>query len=374
VIDNRQLVRITRATAFTIVDILRHPTVLYHCRICKAAGQQVYGPLQCRDCLNDKAGPEGQERLCSDHASVVPGRLDAYCPEHKPHCKCKLACIHEATFYCDHCNNLFGNHFRHPHLTETESNKWYCYNCHRSLFSPCVTCWQQGKEKSLGKLSCAYNTQETKNPCDVWLCREHAQQWKIWGPHHQGITLCEEHKKRLRVTALTDVLTMLITARPPQGHYFRLTNAFRLRRILNRNRDQALTLEEIATALQKLSPVAATWDRRAQKLYDEIKQAIAGALEKQATLFEQVKTFYRKEAGYLVADAIAHLTIVDRFSNLDQQGRFKEQFLINLYLQSDEAGQYIGRNHNRIEQLKQHFNFIVVKFYDVRGQTLVLLK
>lgn len=371
VVDNRQLVRITRATTFAIVDILRQPTVRYQCRACKALGNLVYGPLQCRECLNDKNLPEGFERLCSIHASFVPGRLDAYCSEHIPHCSCTPTCSYEATFYCDHCNRPFGEHHRHPHPREATGNKWYCYNCRRTLFSPCVACWREGKQESLGKLSCAYITQATKNPCDVWLCREHAQQWKIWGPHHEGITLCEEHKKRLRATSLSDVLTMMILARPPQGRYFRLTNAFRLRRILNRNRDQDLTLEEIASALQQLAPAATTWGRRAQTLYAEIKQAIARALEKQIILLKEVKAFYQKEAGNLVAEDIANLTIVDRFLTEDAH---TEQIIIDLYLTSDEAGQYIGRNHNRIKQLKQHFNFIAVKLYDIRGGTPLLLE
>src|SRR5438128_1929141 len=51
--------QVDTATAFSIIDIIRNPKLIYRCRVCGG-----YGPLRCNRCV-DENRPEGQERLCT---------------------------------------------------------------------------------------------------------------------------------------------------------------------------------------------------------------------------------------------------------------------------------------------------------------------
>jgi hypothetical protein len=366
-VDNQNRKVVTANTHFRIVDVLRNPTLLYRCRVCKS-----YGPFRCAECV--KRLPEGEERLCSKPscAHFIQNRLTAYCPEHIPRCKCSTMCKNKATFMCEHCRKLFGDHFRHQHPQNKDIE--YCRNCYSSLFEECAVCKQLGSTHNLGKLRCAFKSQSMADPCGEPLCWEHGFQWKIWGPHNRGITFCERHKPLVCNTDPVDVLRMMITAPPPQqARSFSLANAFRLRRMLNRNRAAPLSFEQIGQALHALSREATSWERPAAQRYSETVRAFDRTLQnlprKQEELLAQIRAFYEHTIGKETMQAIVTLNIVDRYVRPGQP----DSFHIALYLNTSNKGPYIGRGGDIIKQLQAQLHLSRLDFWDATGRTPVRL-
>ncbi|MCX6580007.1 MAG: hypothetical protein NT166_07465 [Candidatus Aminicenantes bacterium] len=345
VVDAHGLKQVEPDTPFRIIDLLRSPKLLYRCRVCDE-----YGPLRCTEC--EKAGRE--TRLCSAHAHTIKNELKAYCVEHIPRCECRSSCNEKATFRCRRCHKLYGDHVHryHPH----DNNVDYCQLCYRILFERC----SHPDCRNLGRSKCAFQTREMKDPCGKPLCAEHSYQWKIWGAHNRGVTLCEHHKNSLRCTDPADLLFMMLIAKAPfvhRGKLHSLPNPFRLRRIINRNRMSGLSFDQISYAINSMGNQVSNWGRRAEGNYrflsKTFNETTRGLSNTEETLLAQVKAIYQNASGWDAAQQITGLEITDRFFKPGQQPRYR----VNLYLVSNaNKGLLIGRGGSAIKQVSQSLN------------------
>ncbi len=351
VVENYGLEQVQSNTPFVIIDVLRNPTLLYRCRKCKN-----YGPFRCIDCLRQENHEgqeqqlEGRERLCSEHAYSITNRMRVYCIEHRPGCACpNPSCPYNANFYCARCHRYFHEHHIVPHPTDKDVE--YCDDCYQALFSPCALCPPETKLNSrhLGRLQCYFRTHDMQNTCSTRLCWTHGQQWKIWGPHCRGITLCESHKRELRRLQPIDLLAMMITARPPkQGQSFELTNVFHLRHVLNRDRKVPLTFGQIDQALQALAPYASSWKRTDDRQrFEQIHQAIKGILQEENRLLQAIRAFYGARIGYFAAQEIVSVHIMRNMASASQVARY----VIDLQVGDNEKGLFIGHGGYLLKKL-----------------------
>lgn len=344
-VDTHGITHIQPDTPFQIIDLLRSPKLLYRCQVCDE-----YGPLRCTEC--EKSGRE--TRLCAAHAHTIKNELKAYCSEHIPGCECRSSCSEKATFRCRRCHKLYGNHVHrfHPH----DKNVDYCQLCYRILFERCshTGC------KHLGRSKCAYQTREMPGPCSKPLCAEHSFQWKIWGPHNRGVTLCKEHKDLLGTTDPADLLFMMLNAKAPyvrRGIRGSLPNPFRLRRIINRNRGTKLSFDEISNAINFLENQVSDWGRRAQNNYrflsNKFNDTTRGLSSIEENLLAQVKDIYQTTSGLNAARQITGLEITDRFFKPGQPPCYR----VSLYLVNNaNKGLIIGRGGSTINQVCQSLN------------------
>lgn len=199
-------------------------------------------------------------------------------------------------------------------------------------------------------------------PCGTPLCAEHSFQWKIWGPHNRGVTLCEQHKRVLGGTDPADLLYMMLTAKAPiarRGKQQSLPNPFRLRRIINRNRDENLTFDQLGRSIRQIEQQVPTWGNRAQnsyrymvKTFFETTNGLSGI---EVDLLRQVRAFYEQNVGWDVAQLIIALEIVDKFFKPGQPARYR----VRLRLNTENKGPFIGRRGATINQLRNSLNLDV---------------
>jgi hypothetical protein len=358
VVDAQGQTKVTPDTIFHITDIVRNPQLVYRCRTCNK-----YGPFRCMDCMDTR--PRGQERLCSTHAKFVEGRWRAYCDAHLPACRCFSWCKDTATFCCEHCNGFYGEHYRtsHPHDKTID----YCKKCYDRLFGHCSVCLTEGRSESLGTLRCAFKSREMAYPCGEALCWKHALQWRIWGPHQHGITLCERHKQLIRNSDPKDVLTMMITTRSPRsrrGKSFSLANLYRLRRLLNRDRTGPLSFEEIVETLHALSRQSEAWDKYAQQRYKDIVNSCDKMLQeipiRQNEMLAKVREYYWDGVNKKAAQAIAWLTIEDRYVRPGQP----DLFFLAVHLNTPSKRPYIGIGGDIIKRIESQLG-ARLEFWDI---------
>ncbi len=344
VVDAHDVTLVEPDATFQIVDVLRSPKLLYRCSVC---GE--YGPLRCVECEKENH----ETRLCSVHAHQIKDELRAYCPEHIPKCNCRSGCSEDATFRCQRCRRLFGEHVHRHHPNDPTVD--YCRRCYRILFEQCSApgCHHLGKSK------CAYQTRDMEEPCGKPLCAEHSYQWKIWGPHNRGVTLCEHHKRLLGSTDPADLLFMMLTARAPyarRGRRRSLPNPFRLRRIINRNRVTGLTFDQLGHVLRSLESQVSDWGRRAERNYRYMSrryyETTDGLSDVEADLLQRVKDFYQRTVGWSAAQQIAGLEITDRYYKPGQPPRYR----VRLYLNTTNKGPFIGRRGSTINHLRTLLN------------------
>lgn len=347
VLDTHGISEVKADTTFQIVDLLRSSKLVYRCRVC-----DTYGPLRCVTC--EKEGSE--TRLCSTHAYTIKDELSAYCSVHIPKCSCQSGCTKDATFRCRRCHKLFGEHFYRQHPNDTTVD--YCQLCYRILFERCeiANCGRLGKSK------CAYQTRNMSSSCGKPLCAEHSYQWKIWGPHNRGVTLCEHHSKLLGATEPADLLFMMLTAKAPyvrRGKRQSLPNPFRLRRIINSNRSTKLTFDQLGYGLQSLDNQVSNWGQEASKNYQYMSkqyfETTRGLSDAEADLLTRVRAFYERTVGWDVSRQITSLEIIDRYFKPGQP----PQYRVKLYLNSSNKGPFIGRSGSNINQLRSSFNIEV---------------
>lgn len=350
VVDAHNVIQVGSDTAFKIIDVLRSPQLVYRCRDCGK-----YGPLRCNQC-KDQGRPE---RLCSKCARMIKDELSAYCSEHIPKCNCQPKCTEDSTFRCRRCRKLFGEHVirQNPHDLDTD----YCLFCYRILFERCSVCESLGDFR-LGKSKCAYHTREMENACSKPLCWAHSYQWKIWGPHNRGVTLCERHKQILGSTDPADLLFMMLTARPPyirRGKRQSLPNPFRLRRIINRNRTTPLTFDQLNYVSKSLERRVSDWGRHAENNYrymmKSFNEIVGGLPSAEANLLTQVRAFYQQTVGSDAAQQITGVEIIDRFSKPGQSSRYR----VYLHLNTANKGIFIGRGGATINLLCSRLNIEV---------------
>ncbi len=343
----RGVARAQADTVFRIVDVVRLPRLLYRCAVCNE-----YGPLRCVVCDETKR----DTRLCSIHAHTIKDELKAYCPEHLPRCECQAGCAATALFRCRRCHRLFGDHYHRQHPNDTTVD--YCHACYRALFERCVGpgC------RNLGRAKCAFQTQAMSQPCGKPLCPEHSFQWKIWGPHNRGVTVCEQHKNLIPTTDAANLLFMMLHARPPYARRDRrasLPNPFRLRRILNRNRPAALSFSQIGQSLRSLEGPAAGWHKRVSENYRYFAKNYfdtAGNLGAQeAILLTQIRDFYSRAVGWSASQQIAGLEITDCYYKPGQPPRYR----VRVLLSAASKGPFIGSGGATINRLRQELNLEV---------------
>lgn len=359
VVDAQGQTRVTPDTSFHIVDIVRNPWLIYRCRVCRD-----YGPFRCMDCVKAER-PRGEERLCSKHAKFIEGRWSAYCDEHIRQCHCFSLCKDIATFCCEHCNGFYGEHYRtsHPHDKTID----YCKKCYDRLFGHCSVCEKEGEHDSLGTLRCAFKTQDMTYPCGAALCWKHALQWKIWGAHSHGVTLCEHHKRLMRNSEPADVLTMMITTRPPRsrrGRNFSLANLYRLHRLLNRDRAEPLSFEQVVQTLHTLSVQSMTWDKHAQQRYSDIVRACEKTMQKllnlQSEFLAKIREYYWDTVGEKAARSIAWLSIEERYASSDQPAFL----IVAVHLNTTSKRPYIGPGGETVKRIEAQLG-ARLEFWDV---------
>jgi hypothetical protein len=204
-------------------------------------------------------------------------------------------------------------------------------------------------------------------PCGEALCWKHALQWKIWGPHQHGITLCEHHKRLIRNSNPKDVLAMMITTRPPRsrhGKSFSLANLYRLRRLLNRDRTESLSFEAIVETLHALSEQSKAWDKYAQQRYKEFVNSCDKTLQeipiRQNEMLAKIREYYWDEVGKKTAQAIAWLTIEDRYVRPGQPDLF---FLV-VQLTIPSKRPYIGIGGETVKRIESQLS-ARLDFWDI---------
>jgi hypothetical protein len=348
VVDAANVARVEANTAFNIVDMLRSPRLLHACQKCGK-----HGPLRCAQCVNEHR-PEGQTWLCADCAYFIKNEPAAYCPKHIPRCSCRSGCKDPAFFSCHTCKKLYGKHKlkAHPHNAAID----YCETCYQNLFSLCSVCSKQHKS-TLGKSRCAFRMRTVEKACGLQLCWEHSFQWKIWGPNNRGLVLCAQHKQRLGNSDLTDLLFMMLVTPPPERTQYRsLFNAYRIRRIINRNRTTPVSFTQLQHTLATISNDIKKCDLETRRRYDEMvksfHETISALPRKEQELVQQVKAFYQQKLGKEAATQIARLEIKDCFFKPGEPPRYKVEISLN----GASKWRYIGSNGALVNVLQSQLN------------------
>jgi hypothetical protein len=361
IVDAAGVMQIEKQTNISIVDVLRDPKLLYLCQVCNE-----YGPLRCVKCLSENT-PRGQERLCSDHAHFIKDEFTVFCPRHIPTCECRLEnCQRPADFRCAHCRRLFssqrehGIHKTHPHDHDID----YCKYCYHLLFDPCQVCEAEGRT-NLGKSYCAFTTRLGQEPCARRLCGDHSFQWKIWGAHNSGVTLCDEHRRQLGEADPANLLYMMLAAAPPRrARYQPFVDIFYTLRILNRNRDRKaarLSPRDLERALNRLAQQTIVGESVAQEKHYEsnyekflhvFQQTNEKIQQKEQEILTQVKAFYARKIGLGAVIAIDNVEIIERLSRAGQP----EQYHVRIHLGTENKGPFIGPGGSIVKDLQAQCN------------------
>ena len=240
----------------------------------------------------------------------------------------------------------------HPHNKDID----YCAYCYQDLFGLCSVCSTQHKSV-LGKSHCAFRTRTVEKTCNLQLCWEHSFQWKIWGPNNRGLVLCNQHKQRLENTDPADLLFMMLVTPPPERTQYRsLFNAYRIRRIINRNRATPVSFEQLQRTLASIGNEIKKCDAETKRRYDEMvksfNETINSLPRKQQELLRQVKEFYQQTVGKDASTNITRLEIKDCFFKPDEPPRYKVQ----IYLNNPGKKRYIGPEGTVVNNLQSRLN------------------
>jgi hypothetical protein len=191
-------------------------------------------------------------------------------------------------------------------------------------------------------------------------CTDHSYQWKIWGPHNRGISLCEKHKKILGASDPADLIYLIVTAKAPiekRGRYQSLPNPFRLRRMINRNRPIPLTFAQLELSIKSLQPASSKWGNFAQKNYnfinDTFSKTVSSLDRLERDLLVQIKAFYQKRIDSNAASQIAGLQIEDRYSRPGEKPKYSVRLKI---ADGKEIGRLIGKGGVHINELCKLLN------------------
>lgn len=331
---------------FLITNVFQNPTVLYTCKECNE-----YGPLRCKDCEDEK----NPNRLCSNHALSIDDELRFYCKHHIPTCS-QTHCYQAATFRCQKCYNLFCKNEQRKHPNDEYID--YCSNCYTFLFERC-------SEKScnrVGRTKCEFSYLNVNiEVCKEPLCTEHSFQWKLWGGHNRGITLCQKHRDELKNTSLKDLLNIIITAKPPfekRGKLYSLPKAFKLRRLINSQKQQPVSFQEIEHALNRLEGEAEVrqWTVRNRHDFQFMKSRFIedtqGLPDKEKELLTKIWNFYKLKLDHRnqhMLYYIKRVEIADVFFKNQ-----KNQYTVKLHLAAEaQRGIFIGAGGKFIAELSQ---------------------
>lgn len=349
VIEQKDVTKVEENTQFNIIDVRRSPDLLFKCKFCKEErGEDVYGPYQCAEC---------GARLCEKHAHLLEGFWRSYCPEHKPICQCRHECQEPATFRCESCNRLFGEHFKEQHPKDDTIN--YCRNCWTLLFGQCSA---PGCNR-LGRSKCAYLIRENGKikRCNAPICPEHSYQWKILGPHNRGITLCKKHREQLSST-YPEYLLLMITA-PQRFWWLRnriFNNTYRLLRIINSALITPISYDELLKALVNMEDLLGELEEKRswfQKNYwrivERVRKDVAELPNIQLDILSKIKSFYQRELGYNSVEQIIGLKIEDYYY-------LSKTYRVVLHVTPMSIGRFIGKGGASTKKIKETLNLHVV--------------
>jgi hypothetical protein len=190
---------VTHHTAFAVYSVLEQPRILYPCQQCKREGKHTYGPFICEACGKDDRGG----RCCDDHVAILDGSMRSTCIEQVPSCPCGR----KATFWCQGRNcrrsKAWCDEHRHPHRHNRDV--WYCRECYTLEFPECghAGC------ANTGTIACEHVDPTSGRSCGARTCAVHARRWQIFGPHAEGLGLCEQHQG-LRQFGDSDLIYQLV--------------------------------------------------------------------------------------------------------------------------------------------------------------------
>jgi len=340
-------VTIDRTTTVNIIDVIRNPAMLYTCIHCG-----LYGPFRCEQ-STDRETPE---RLCGRCTHFIKDELKAYCRNHLPRCRCQPGCRETASFRCTRCRRIYGTHAHRAYPHEALAD--LCQSCHLYLFEPCADCLF-GTPKT-GKSRCIFKLRTDARACDRPLCIAHSLQWRVWGPHYRGLTLCQAHHRALMQTGALDLLHMILTAPALElgrGRVRRVPRPFSLRRVVNRHLQKPYSFEELHRIIVSLKPEVAQWGRRAgdnyQELINRFNQALTENGQAEARLLPQIKAWYERRLGRRAAEQIQTVKVIDCFFRPDSPPHYKLRAELPAQV---NRWQFIQTGGRIIEQLGRDLN------------------
>lgn len=158
------------------------------CSACRFAGRARYGAFACAQCS------EPDQRLCDEHAQLLPGGLDATCVAHRLTCD---ECGRPGAARCPgpRCKGRKGWCSTHLHRHRSDPTTSYCKSCLEQLFPPCGFRACDG----VGSIECDH-LDERGHRCRARRCTRHARQWQVFGPHREGLGRCDAHQGLRQLT------------------------------------------------------------------------------------------------------------------------------------------------------------------------------
>lgn len=363
VVDSRGVPFISSETRVNVVDIGRNPETRHACEDCARLGRRVFGPFYCPECRERKLG----DRLCETHAHFLENKYAAYCLEHLPRCRCREDCPDPAAFECDRCHRPFSERLRRPH--PNDPTRLFCDNCYSYQFELCPDCQRVG-ERRLGKSRCGFPSGAGDERHAHRLCTiKHAWQWQVWGPHWRGVTLCEEHYRRLGSAEPGELLWMLVAAKAPAPFLRdKARDVYRLKNIVGYVRRREFTWPEMDAALRALARRAEhpAVPRHARENVEHLLKDLAKVDRElpaiEARLLAQVRAFYRPHLRTDPADAVLAVTVKRVFG----RGGAGQSYRIAIRVGRDSHGSFkpvlIGRGGLLVNQLKDALGLRGVDF------------
>ena len=225
---------VTADVHFGVVAVRERLTVreAYRCATCWRRGDEKYAPFICQSC------PDRRQRVCDEHAVVLPGSLEATCPAHAPACAAE-GCGQPAMARCPgpDCRSRRGWCARHAAAHSSDPRTRYCLPCLARLFPACGRPGCDG----LGSVSCDH-LDAAGELCGGRRCPRHARRWQVFGPHKEGLGRCDRHAN---VTSLSpDAMLYQIIGGCTVGKQ-RLPNLRGLRHVLMKGHRRQWALDEV---------------------------------------------------------------------------------------------------------------------------------
>ncbi len=171
-------------TDFGIVSVFEPRRVhdAHRCATCSGDGRVTYAPFACAEC------PTGADRVCEEHARLLPGGMAATCPAHRPDC---TACGAPPAARCPGPRCMSGKAWcaRHLQAHPSDPETGYCADCRDELFP---ACGNSTDCPGIGSVPCDHVDAAGK-ACGARRCPRHAWRWQVFGPQAVGLGRCEAH-------------------------------------------------------------------------------------------------------------------------------------------------------------------------------------
>lgn len=355
ILDTHGTSVISETVKINVVDVERNPEIRHACKECKKNNKITFGPFFCPVCREQKTA----DRLCEAHSHFLENKFTAYCMDHVPHCQCRENCPEIASFECDSCHRTFSDRWKK--YDPNDPLTILCQTCYAFKFELCEDCKKEGK-KRLGRVRCAFPIGNNDERHNKRICAiDHAHFWQIWGPHWQGIILCEEHFQRLRFASITELLWMMVSARAPSFTLrSKVTDISRLRNMISYIRKTECSWADMQKAIDILSRKAIDLksskyvQENLNRLMEGVTQAQNDFPQKEAQFMQAICNFYRPYLRSDPASIILSVSIKRAFGGRDRP----QSYRISVKVGKDSYGRsmkgiLIGKGGALINQLKQ---------------------